>query len=395
MSRAVLIAVGSELLQLGRIDTNTPWIAERLRRVGIETVARMSLADDEMAIADAIRLGAERASWIVLTGGLGPTIDDRTRHALAAVAGEPLERDPEMIAKLERRFAQLGMPLGEQQRTQADRPTSFSWLDNPNGSAAGLRGRLGETTVVALPGVPSEMKPMFERLEGLGSDAPSQALHRLRVAGRGEGELDESLSDLWRQYAVEPIVLCGGEGIEIHLPQPSNELLDALRQRLGDDLYTEASETLADCVARRLSARGETVAVAESCTGGLLGGALSAIPGSSAWFLGGVTSYSNEIKVASLGVDADVIEREGAVSEPVARAMAAGVRQRMGADWGVGITGIAGPGGGSEEKPVGLVHVAMEGPEGAFHWRTMRTGDRENVRRRTVAFALDRLRRGR
>jgi nicotinamide-nucleotide amidase len=224
--------------------------------------------------------------------------------------------------------------------------------------------------------------------------------HRFRVAGRSEGELDASLEDLFSSASVETTVLCGSTGIEIHLlerstGEPSFESVrDQIRQRLGEDLFSEGEMTLAQTVGANLARRGERLAAAESCTAGMLAAELGGISGASEWFQGGVVCYANEVKIALLGVDASTLEIDGAVSQAVAEQLATGVCRVCNSDWGIGITGIAGPAGGSADKPVGTVHVAVAEAGGAVHhWSTLQLGDRELIRRRSAFFALDQLRR--
>ena len=406
MQRTALIAVGTELLRLGREETNTAWIADRMADHGVEVVQRTTVTDDVEAIT-ATTLGAlEVADLVVLTGGLGPTDDDRTREALARALGSPLRRDAERLGVLRQRFEEYGFPWSEFQARQADIPDGAEWVDNPRGSAAGICIRSGERTVVALPGVPSEMKPMVRAgLAGWLGAAAAQAaaVATLRVAGCGEGEVDARLSDLYAEPGIDVITLASADGVELHLRAVDRSdkrvearlrrLRDAMVERLGADLYTEDDRSLAEVVGGLLVDRSEKLATAESCTGGLIGAEITAVPGSSQWFLGGWIVYHDDLKRGWASVPADVLKSDGAVSESVARKIAEAVREQGGADWGIGVTGIAGPAGGTPEKPVGLVHVALASNRGTLHWKTRQPGDRAWVRRRAAAFALDRLRR--
>ena len=366
MQRTALIAVGTELLRLGREETNTAWIADKMADHGVEVVQRTTVTDDVEAIT-ATTLGAlEVADLVVLTGGLGPTDDDRTREALARALGSPLRRDAERLRVLRQRFEEYGFPWSEFQARQADIPDGAEWVDNPRGSAAGICIRSGERTVVALPGVPSEMKPMVRAgLAGWLRAAAAQAaaVATLRVAGCGEGEVDARLSDLYAEPGIDVITLASADGVELHLRAVDRSdkrvearlrrLRDAMVERLGADLYTEDDRSLAEVVGGLLVDRSEKLATAESCTGGLIGAEITAVPGSSQWFLGGWIVYHDDLKRGWASVPADVLKSDGAVSESVARKIAEAVREQGGADWGIGVTGIAGPAGGTPEKPVG------------------------------------------
>jgi nicotinamide-nucleotide amidase len=404
---AELIAVGTELLRYGRADTNGDWLTEQLHRAGIEVTARAVVDDEEVRIASVIEAALRRADVVLLTGGLGPTVDDRTRKALARATASPLESDPAASAALEQRFRDIGRPFGEGQRRQATRPAGAVMLANRLGTAPGILMRVDAKLVAAFPGVPGEMKAMFLEsvLPDLAARAPrSLARLTLKIAGRSEPDLDEALLDLDDHGDLSVTILSGPEGLELHLriygddetatETRLREMSTELCARLGDDVYGADDDTLATVVGRLLAGRGWTLASAESCTAGLLGAAITDVPGSSAWYRGGFVCYDNELKQSLAGVEASTLERHGAVSEEVARELARGARERCGADVGVGITGIAGPDGGTAEKPVGLVHVAIDFRDGhSIHRRCRFGGDRETVRRRTVTEVLDRLRR--
>ncbi|ANM32067.1 hypothetical protein ABI59_03945 [Acidobacteria bacterium Mor1] len=405
-NRAALIAVGSELLSLGRVDTNGVWITERLQRLGIDVRMRTIVDDDEVRIAQALRAGVEHADVLVVTGGLGPTDDDRTRESLAAAFGLELTRDEALVERLRGRFAERGYPFHDEQARQADKPASAEWLRNRVGVAPGVYLEHEATRIALLPGVPAEMKSIWEeelapRLTGLAGVARRTAT--LRVAGRTESSVDREIGDLYEAEGLEITLLAGAGELTVHLiargaadevaAQRLASAKQRLTQRLGADLFGEDDASLAGAAGRLLAESGLDLAVAESCTGGLLGGALTAVPGSSAWFKGGVIAYSNELKVLLAGVDPDLLAAHGAVSEEVARGLASGVRARAGADLGIGITGVAGPGGGTAEKPVGLVHLALSGGGEEEAWHLNLPGDRDAVRRRAVFSALDRLRR--
>jgi nicotinamide-nucleotide amidase len=403
---AHLIAVGSELLRFGRPDTNGDWLAERLNRCGFEIRGRAQVEDDPGRIATAVRSVGDEPALVVLTGGLGPTEDDRTRHGLALWANAPLERDEEVVAWIRSRFRERGIRWREAQSRQADRPAGAEWLRNPLGAAPGLWLRRGELAVAALPGVPAEMRAMFReslapRLHGLGT--PTLARRTLKIAGRTETSVDTRVRDLYDRPGAEVTILTASGEIELHLlvrgrdPDETAARLAALdaefAERLGSDLYGRDDDTLAGVVGDLLARSGRTLATAESCTAGLLSAAVTAVPGASGWFRGGYVLYADDLKREWAGVTPETLARHGAVSAEVARAIAAAARSRAGASIGIGITGIAGPGGGTESKPVGRVHLALDDEHGTVEVKLDLGGGRELVRRRTVAVALDRLRR--
>ncbi|HEX5042833.1 MAG TPA: competence/damage-inducible protein A [Candidatus Polarisedimenticolaceae bacterium] len=402
-----LIAVGSELLRFGRRDGNGDWLLEELSRVGAEVLGRAQVDDDAARIASQVDAAAGRAGLVVLTGGLGPTEDDRTREALAAWWGKPLLRDPALLRELRERFARFGRTPSPEQERQADLPEGAIALANPVGSAPGILLARGEVQVVALPGVPAEMRAMVEahllplaRRRAAGAVLRTRVLH---VAGRLESEVDAAVADLYAGEGTVLTILAGAgevhlgmraEGQSIAVADARLVSLEAeLRARLGEDVYGADQDTLASVAGASLARRGETLAVAESCTAGLLAGAVTAVAGASGWFRGGLAVYADDLKVALAGVPEELLLRHGAVSAQVAEALSAGVRARLRADWGLGVTGIAGPGGGSADKPVGLVFVALSGPTGGKVRRLLLPGDRDLVRRRSVAVALDLLRR--
>jgi len=403
---AVVVAVGSELLGPGRRDTNGEWLIGRLFDLGIETSWRAVTGDDAPRIARVVRSAMDDAGVVLLTGGLGPTEDDRTREALALALDTPLMRDPAMADRIAALFAAHGRVAGPRQARQADRPSGMAWIDNPLGSAPGLLLERDAGWLAALPGVPAEMKAMFDasvapRLAARANGALAKTT--LRIAGRPESFVDELLRDLYETPGTETTILASSGSVELVLTARGKDaeeartlcgvLAGAMRSRLGVDVYGADDESLAVVVSRLLVARAATVAVAESCTGGLLGAALTDVPGSSAWFRGGFVCYANDLKTSLAGVPDALLKAHGAVSEPVARALAAGARRVCSADFGLGVTGVAGPEGGTADKPVGTVHVALaDGGEGRavkLDW----PGDRSLIRRRAVTVALDLLRR--
>ena len=401
-TRATLIAVGTELVSLGRRDTNSDWLAERLALAGIEVETIQRVADDVELQAAAFRAALQRGGLAITTGGLGPTEDDRTREALALAAGVPLERDPERLERIRSLFEARGIPFGAGQARQADRPHGAAWIDNPLGSAPGLDLRTGSARLFALPGVPAEMKAMFAAHVAPALEGGAAVHHRVvRIASRGEGAVDELLRDLYAGPDLRVTILAHPGLLELHLrvpaldggPERVAEIERQVRERLGDAVYGGAEVTLAGEVGRLLLERGETAGTAESCTAGLVAAALTEVPGASAWFRGGVIVYDDSLKRTLAGVREETLVAHGAVSAEVARELARGCRRSVDADWGVGITGIAGPGGGTDEKPVGTVHIAVSGPRGEHHRRHLFHGDRGQVRARAVNAALDALRR--
>jgi nicotinamide-nucleotide amidase len=404
--RAAIITVGTEMLRFGRRDTNSEWLADQLGRIGVEVATRTVVPDDIVHIASTLGNCLGTVEIVLLTGGLGPTEDDRTREAVAESMGLALERDESMKLKLRERLEARGRKLSPLQDKQAERPAGAEWIENPLGTAPGFRAEGGATTVYALPGVPAEMKSMFleELLPGLAASCGRGVLRRtLKVAGRTEPSVDEQLSDLYALPGATVTILSGSEGIELQIVCEGGDREEASRRlaeidllmsrRLGRDLYARDDGTLSEVVAELMLRRGESLATAESCTAGMLAAALTTVPGSSAWYRGGLVVYSDDLKESLAGVDGALIRRHGAVSEEVARELARGVRKRCDADHGIAITGIAGPAGGTAEKPVGLVHIALDDEAGTNHWRLLQFGDRQLVRRRSVTAALDGLRR--
>jgi nicotinamide-nucleotide amidase len=401
-----LIAVGSELLRHGKPDTNSEWLIERLLRAGIEVTVRSTIGDDAGRLASVLGDALARADVVLLTGGLGPTEDDRTRQAVARALGAPLERDALRVAQLEKLYERHARGFGEIEARQADRPAGAAWIDNPLGSAPGLLVERERGLLAALPGVPAEMRAMFvaDVLPRLRRRAPEGLGRRsLKIVGRTESSIERQLGDLYAWPGVDVTVLSGADGLELHVLARGRDrvAVDArlrqfereARRRLGSDLFGVDDDRLGPVVGALLLERRRSIATAESCTAGLLGASLTAVPGSSAWYRGGLIVYDDELKQSLAGVSAESLARDGAVSECVARELAAGARDRCGADIGVGITGVAGPGGGSPDKPVGLVHLSIHDGAESLHWELRSIGDRDMIRRRAVLTALDRLRR--
>jgi nicotinamide-nucleotide amidase len=408
MFTAEIIAVGSELLTPFRTDTNSLWLTDRLNTVGVEVKLKTIVGDDDARLEETIRDALKRSGVVVLTGGLGPTEDDITRKIAARALGRRLSLDERLLEEIRAKFLRWGRKMPEINARQAMVMEGAEVLPNPNGSAPGMYLEHDSRVVVLLPGPPREMKPMFDThvLPKLSERAGGVRVARrvLRVAGLGESAVDERIAPVYTQYKnPQTTILFTSTDIEIHLTaqgkteQEAELLLDGLsgqlEERLGDSVFAFRGETMEQVVGLRLAVSGFTVAVAESCTGGLVAHRLTEVPGSSSYFTEGVVTYSNESKTRLLGVPAELIGRHGAVSAEVAEAMAEGVKRRAGVDFGLAVTGVAGPGGGTEAKPVGLVYVALSDDAHTEHRRLMLPGDRPLIRHRASQSALDLLRR--
>ncbi len=404
--RAEVIAIGSELLGPSRVDSNGAFLARRLGAQGIALAFRTIVGDDHDDLRAAVSTALGRAEIVIATGGLGPTVDDRTREAVADALGLRLREDPALLRGLEERFARHGLSMPPANRRQAMVPEGASVLPNPHGTAPGILIRTDAGRLLALlPGVPVEMERMVEEslLGALGAPEERFATRIFKVSGLTESETDRRLQPAHAAAgAVEWTILAAPGQVEIHLRErvaPGaraagiEHLDDAIAAALGDHLFGRDDETLEGVVAAMLGARGESVAAAESVTGGGVARLLTSIPGASRWFLGGAVAYTDEAKRSLVGVDAGLLATHGAVSEPAARAMAEGIRTRLGATWGVATTGYAGPEGGGPDRPPGTVHVAVAGAHLVEH-RTWRVpGPRRVVQERTVRSAIDLLRR--
>jgi competence/damage-inducible protein CinA-like protein len=408
MLNAEIIAIGSEMLTPFRLDTNSLWLTERLNTMGVEVRLKTVVGDDEARLEETVRDAMKRSEIVIATGGLGPTEDDITRKIFARVLKRQLILDDAILEKLRARFARRNMPMPEINARQALVIHGAQVLENNNGTAPGMLIAEGKCTVVLLPGPPREMKPIFDALVApvLKQRAGDMLIVRrtLSIFGLGESAVDELAAPVYTKYQNPSTTILFKDGqIELHLTaQARNEgetvkLLDDLAGRLdevlGEYIFSRSNETLEAVVGQLLKLRGYTLATAESCTGGLLAGRITDVPGSSEYFLEGVVSYSNEAKIDLLGVPKKLIATHGAVSEPVAGAMAAGIRKRAGSTLGIGVTGLAGPGGGSPEKPVGLVYIALADDSQTTTRKFIFPGDRQFIRTLTVNAALDMVRR--
>src|SRR5580704_5317624 len=378
--RAEIIAIGSELLTPYRLDTNSLFLTDGLNQVGIRVVHKAVVGDSL----------------------------DRTREAIAELLGRKLHLNEAVLRHIQELFRRFGRVMPEINRRQAMVPEGATVIPNPRGSAPGLWIEASGHIVILLPGVPSELRAMFDqevrpRLTRLGHDE-RLFTRDLRITGLPESEVEQRVSPLYALYPdTETTILASPPGIQLHPrvwsrdPAQANQILDEMVKRmalaLGEHLYSTEGEAMEEVVARALTENRATIAVAESCTGGLLAERLTNIPGSSVYFLGGVVCYSNELKSALVDVPAELIESKGAVSPEVALALADGIRKRTGATIGVGVTGIAGPGGGTPEKPVGLVHIGIADERGPRERRFQFPGDRERIRMHASQTALDSVRR--
>jgi nicotinamide-nucleotide amidase len=405
---AEIIAVGSELLTPFRQDTNSLWLTGELNKLGIRVIHKAIVGDAPDEMRSSFSHALSRADVIFSCGGLGPTDDDRTRETVAELLGRKLRMDDEILRGIQERFRRFARTMPDINARQAMVPEGATVLANPRGTAPGLWLESKGKIVVMLPGVPVELKGIFEAevRARLSRIAPAERLYtrELRVTGLPESEVETRVRPLYPLYPdTETTILAALTGIQLH-PRiwsadaaHATRVLDEIASRmglaLGEYLYSTRGETLEDVVARILTENRATVAVAESCTGGMLAERLTNVAGSSAYFLGGVVCYSNELKTSLVGVPAELIESKGAVSSEVALALADGVRRRTGATIGVGITGIAGPGGGTPEKPVGLVHIGIADERGPRERAFRFTGDRDRIRIFASQTALDSIRR--
>jgi nicotinamide-nucleotide amidase len=408
MLTAEIIAIGSELLSPNRSDTNSLWLTDQLNRMGIDVKLKTIVGDDDARLEEVVKDAAKRSRVVISTGGLGPTEDDITRKVVARALGRRLSLDEKLLEEIRTKFQRFGMNMPERNSRQAMVIDGAEVLPNPNGSAPGLYLAQGSCAIALLPGPPREMKPMFEnhvkpRLEKVAGDVRF-ATRLMRVTGMGESAVDEKISPIYTQFDnPQTTILFNSSEIEIHLrahgrtEQDAEALIDHLslkiEQALGNSVFSFRGETMEEVVGRRLAMTEFTLAVAESCTGGLIAQRLTNVPGSSKYFIEGIVTYSNESKTRLLGVDKKLIREFGAVSQQVARDMARGVRHKAKTDFGLAVTGIAGPDGGTGDKPVGLVYIALADDSHTEHKKLTLPGDRELIRWRASQAALDMLRR--
>jgi nicotinamide-nucleotide amidase len=405
---AEIIAVGSELLTPHRTDTNSLFLTEQLNAIGVDVSFKTIVGDDRARLTETIALAWKRSGLVMTIGGLGPTADDLTRECAAAALGRPLLKDAALAALIESRFRARGIRMPEINLRQAQHIEGAVILPNPKGTAPGQwvneRGKI----LILLPGPPRELEPMFLEscLPRLRESIPPAAIAQrvLRIVGLTESVAEQIAAPIYTRYTnpVTTILAAPGE-VQLHLKSFAaeqaeadalvNELAPQLEQALGEAVFSNDGASLEEVVGRLLKNQRASLAVAESCTGGMLAQRITSVPGSSAYFLGGVVCYSNAMKESWLDVPSDLLAAHGAVSAPVAQALAEGICRRCRASYGLGITGVAGPGGGTAEKPVGLVYLALAGPQVTEVQEKRYWGEREIVRWQAAQTALDMLRR--
>jgi len=407
MLSAEIIAIGSELLTPDKTDTNSLWLTEKLNDIGIDVKLKTIVGDDGARLEETVRDAMRRSDIVITTGGLGPTEDDITRQFTAKAVDRELVYHDDIEQHLRERFRAWGREMPEINKRQAYVIEGADILRNPNGSAVGMLAEIGGKMLVILPGPPRENQPMFTdhvfpKLKAVAGEVYVRR-RVLKVSGKGESAVDEVAAPIYTTYPdVQTSVLFNRSEVEIHIAAQSDvpekaqatadKLADELAAALGSAVFSTNGETMEQVVGKRLTELGETVAVAESCTGGLIGRRLTEVPGSSTYFMEGAITYSNEAKIRTLGVAPEIIETHGAVSSECAEAMAAGMRGYASTDHAISVTGIAGPDGGSDEKPVGLVFIGYAGPKGVESLRIVLPGDRYLVRWRASQAALDYLR---
>jgi nicotinamide-nucleotide amidase len=408
---AEVICVGTELLLGDILNSNSQYLAQELAALGVPHFYQTVVGDNIDRVHQAIEIAANRSSILIFTGGLGPTPDDLTTEAIASYFNTPLVEHPEVITDIQQKFAQSGRTMTPSNRKQALQPAGADILPNPTGTAPGMiwqpRPRL---MIFTFPGVPKEMHRMwrdtavpFLKTQGYGQN-PIYS-RSLRFFGIPEAALAEQVNHLFASTNPTVAPYAGKGEVRLRISAraanetEANALIEPIAQEIkqiaGVHYYGSDEDTLASVVSTLLKTKGQTLSVAESCTGGGLGRMLTDIPGSSEYFMGGVISYANRVKVELLGVNADDLAAEGAVSEIVARQMALGVKSKLGTDWGVSITGVAGPGGGTEIKPVGLVYIGIASPDGRVEGIKYQLGsrrERELIRQMSAAQALNLLR---
>jgi nicotinamide-nucleotide amidase len=405
--KASIVSIGNELLSGKTVDTNAAYIAAQLRTVGVPVLGVYGVGDEEPAIRQRLALAAQEADFIIISGGLGPTDDDLTRQAIAGFLGTDLVLREDLLATLRQFFERRAIEMVQRNVVQAYIPRGASPILNERGTAPGIRAEFDGKVLYSMPGVPSEMRHMLDTfvLPELRRLATDQAIvvKRLRCFGAGESKIAEMIGDAMER-GRNPLVNCtvhdGVITLEVVAMASQADEAEAMATReeqslravLGDLVFGTDLQTLGEVVGGCLVETGRTLVVAESCTGGLLASLITDVPGSSRYFTHGWVTYSNAAKQSELMVPPEMIDQYGAVSEQVAQAMAQGARRRSGADYAIGITGIAGPGGGSELKPVGLVYIAVDSREGAETSRYVFSWDRSAVRLRTAQTALNLLR---
>jgi nicotinamide-nucleotide amidase len=409
---AEIVAIGSELLTPFRQDTNSLYLTEKLNQLGVEVIFKTIVGDSRAHLTDAAGMALSRSDIAIFMGGLGPTEDDLTREAVADALQLELHRDPEIVAALEKRFASRGWKMSPNNAKQGDVITGAVVLPNPNGTAPGqwISGKYEgqEKIIMLLPGPPHELKALFDEqcMDRLRAKLPPQfiATRVLKITGMGESQCDARVAPIYKRFTeVQTTILAGAGEIQLHLrsraasseaaQQQVDQLVEEIEQELGDFVFSDNGDSLEQIVGYYLQMRNATLAVAESCTGGLVAERITSISGSSRYFLGGAVVYSNQLKTGFADVPADLIAKHGAVSREVASALADGIRKRCGTTLGIGVTGVAGPTGGTVEKPVGLVFHALSSDRGTEVAERNFPGDRKRIRWFASQQALDMIRR--
>jgi nicotinamide-nucleotide amidase len=405
--RAEIIAVGSELLTPDNIDTNSLYLTHGLNKAGFEVRLKSIVGDDEADIAGILQTALQRSDLIIFSGGLGPTEDDLTRQAVAGALNRPLTADQHVLEMMRQKFAVRGFRMSPNNERQALVIREAEVLDNPLGTAPGMwieeRGRY----IVLLPGPPRELKSIFEqtvapRINRLGGEK-KLAYRSFHVTGLTESELDSRLAPIYTIYPqIRTTILAGARHIAVRLYQwidssksslELEELAGKIQDELGDAVFATGGESMEEVVGRQLKESGRTLAVAESCTAGMLGMHITRVPGSSEYFMGGILCYSNQSKIDLCGVPAELLKKHGAVSAEAAESLARGARAALHSSIGLSITGIAGPGGATPDKPVGLVYIGISIGEKTESRSRVMPGDRETIRERSTYLALSWLRR--
>lgn len=403
------IAVGSELLTPYFQETNSLFISEKLQELGWTLAYKTVVSDRLEDLKQVLKIALTRSWLILVCGGLGPTDDDRTRQAVAAVLGARLVFRRDILDKIRRRFESRGLTMPASNRRQAWVIEGAEVLENPHGTAPGLWLKKGSRIIILLPGPPSELKPMVEnlvwpRLKEFGEIRVLRSV--IRITGAGESLVEDLIRTVYKSLpsGLQLITLAAPADVQIRLEMPVrvgrpgaderafNRVKARIIRLLGNLVYSAEGKSLEQVIGEKLRAAGWTLACAESCSGGLLANRITNIPGSSDYFLEGIVTYSNRSKNLELGVPEELIAEKGAVSEEVARAMAEGMRKKSGADFALSTTGIAGPGGGNQDKPVGLVYVGLAFPGGSTVTRNLFRGSREQIKFQATQKALDMLR---
>jgi nicotinamide-nucleotide amidase len=409
---AEIIAIGSELLTPFRQDTNSLYLTERLNELGVEVIFKTVVGDDRAHLTSVARSALARADIVIFMGGLGPTEDDLTRECVAEALGLQLRRDDKLVASLQQRFAERGYAMSENNLKQADVIHGSIVLPNTNGTAPGqwIGGKYDgrDRIVMLLPGPPRELAALFEEqcLQRLHARLPKQSIatRTLKITGIGESQCDARVAPIYKRFSdVQTTILAGAGEIQLHVKTQAptievaqsrvDQLVELLEEELGDLVFSDNGDSLEQIAGYFLQMRGATLAVAESCTGGLVAERLTSVSGSSRYFLGGAIVYSNELKTSFADVPAHMLEKHGAVSREVAAALAEGIRYRCETTLGLGITGVAGPTGGTPGKPVGLVYHALASEQGTEVIERKFPGDRKRVRWFASQQALDMVRR--